>query len=142
MIYLAAPQASYAGLVTAFSTLLLAIGGIITALTVLIPILRGTQKNTKQLAKQEGKLMVIHTLVNSTLSAALQAELDSTRREEMLLRELMTMRSDAGHDISDDQRAALGAVQRKIVDLSQAMADRREQNRLADIQMQRDNEPA
>jgi replicative DNA helicase len=108
---------------------------------VLIPILRGTKKNTEQLAKQEGKLTVIHTLVNSTLSAALQAELDSTRREEMLLRELMTMRSDAGHEISDDQRAALGAVQRKIVDLSRSMADRREQNRLADIQMQRDNEP-
>jgi len=132
MIFLSAPQASYAGIVTASSTLLIAIGGVITALTVLIPILRGTRRNSEQ-------LRVIHTLVNSTLTAALQAELDSTRREEMLLRELLSMREDSGATVSDDQRAALGAVQRKIGELSRAMEDRRMQNRAADIQMQRDN---
>jgi hypothetical protein len=128
----AAPKPTWAGLITAFSTLLLAVGGVITALTVFIPMLRTTRKNSDQ-------LRVIHTLVNSTLTAALQAELDSTRREEMLLRELLSMREDNGSVISDDQRAALGAVQRKIQELTAAMADRSQQNRAANIQMQRDN---
>lgn len=134
-LYLAAavaPKPTWAGLITAFSTLLLAVGGVITALTVFIPMLRTTRKNSDQ-------LRVIHTLVNSTLTAALQAELDSTRREEMLLRELLSMREDSGAQVSDDQRAALGAVQRKIQELTAAMADRAQQNRAANIQMQRDN---
>jgi hypothetical protein len=136
MEILAAPQASYAGLVTAFSTLLLAVGGIITALTLFIPILRGTRKNTESLKRQDSKLEVIHTLVNSTLTAALQSELDATRREEMYLRDNMALRLRGGEETSDDQRAMLGAVQRRITELSGAMRERAQQTRAADIQIQ------
>jgi hypothetical protein len=141
MDFLAAPPpASVAGIITASSTLLIAFGGILTALTVLVPILRRTKENTKAITEGQrvtsAKLEVIHTLVNSTLTAALQSELDSTRREELLLRELMQMRSDAGHPVTDDQRATLGATQRKIRELARAMDDRIRQTRSADIQIE------
>jgi hypothetical protein len=137
-----APQASIAGLITACATVLIAVGGVITALSVLVPILRQTKQNTKNIAENQAvttsKLNVIHTLVNSTLTAALQSELDATRREEMLLRELMSMRGNS----TDDDHAALGAVQRKISELSSAMKDRAEQTRKADIQIAQEHERA
>jgi hypothetical protein len=123
-------------LITASATVLIAIGGVITALSVFLPILRATKQNTRDIAENQAvttsKLNVIHTLVNSTLTAALQSELDATKREEMLLRELMTMR---GTPPTDDQNAMLGSVQRKVDELSAAMVDRQEQTRVADIQI-------
>jgi hypothetical protein len=138
------PPASIAGIITASSTVLIAIGGVITALSVLIPILRATRQNTKDIAENQlvttSKLNVIHTLVNSTLTAALQSELDATKREGLLLNELIAMRNEANAPPSDDQHAALGAVQRKIEELTAAMKDRQEQTRTADIQIAQEHE--
>jgi hypothetical protein len=132
---LAAPQPSWAGIITAFATVIIALGGFVTALGVAIPLLRASKRNTEALAVQESKLNVIHTLVNSTLTAALQAQLDATRRELTLMIELSAMQTEAGHEVSDDRKAAVGALSRKVDELAEAMADRAQQTRVADIQI-------
>jgi hypothetical protein len=121
--------ASLAGIFTASAsvlTALAALGGVVLALAKVLP---GLRRNAAQLE-------IIHTLVNSTLTAALQAELDSTRREAMLLRELMSMREDAGQTITDEQRQALSSVRVRISELSQSMSDRVAQTAAAEKQIQ------
>jgi len=127
---LAGVATSIASIITALTVL---VGAIVGGVKVLMPLLRETRRNTAQLG-------VIHTLVNSTLTAALQSELDATRREEMLLRELMGMRADAGQTISDGQRGALTQIRVKIEMLAQAMSDRRAQQQIADVQIQTERE--
>jgi hypothetical protein len=131
-----APQPSWAGIITACATVLIALGGVITALGVAVPLLRASRRNTEALAVQESKLNVIHTLVNSTLTAALQAQLDATRRELTMMMELTDMQREAGHAVSADRFAALGALRRKVTELTTAMADREQQTRSADTQIQ------
>ena len=144
MFEFAAPQASVAGIFTSIASVITAltvlIGAAVGGLKVLLPMLREVRHNTESLKQQDAKLNVIHTLVNSTLTAALQSELDATRREELLLRELMRMRSEAGHGATDDQTAALGAVQRKIRELTAAMEERAKQTRVADIQIETESQ--
>jgi hypothetical protein len=112
-----------------------AAAGVITALGLLIaaalavPLLRNTKRNNAQ-------LHIIHTLVNSTLTTALQSELDGTKREEMLLRELIRMRSESELEPTDEQKAALSAIRRRIQDLTLAMQDRARQTRAADVQIE------
>lgn len=132
----ATPQPSWAGIITAFATVLIAVGGVITALGVAVPLLRASKRNTEALAVQESKLNVIHTLVNSTLTAALQAQLDATRRELTMMIELSSMQTEAGHQVSDDRKAAIGSLRRKVDELAEAMTDRAQQTRTADIQIE------
>ena len=144
MLLTEAVDSTAAGVITALGTSLIAVGGVITAIGVLIPILRGTRKNTATIDENQkvtvARLAVIHTLVNSTLTAALQSELEGARREELLLRELIQMRTDVGHAVTDDQTAALGAIQRRISELTAATRDRAEQTRAADMQIENERD--
>lgn len=56
-ILAAAPQPSWAGIITAVSTLVLALGGAFTAFGVLLPILRRTKDTQKSIVE-------VHTIVN------------------------------------------------------------------------------
>lgn len=129
-------QSSLAGIITATSTVLIALGGLVTALGVAVPLLRTSKRNSEALAVQESKLNVIHTLVNSTLTAALQAQLDATRRELSMTVELSSMQTEAGREVSEDRRAAIGALRRKVDELEEGMADRAQQTRSANIQIE------
>jgi UPF0716 family protein affecting phage T7 exclusion len=65
---------SVATLVTAIATALIAIGGVITSVTVLLPILRGTRANSRQIIE-------VHTMVN-------QQRTDQLRYQERLIEAL------------------------------------------------------
>ena len=65
---------SIANLVTAIASVLIAIGGVITSLTVLLPILRGTKANARSIVE-------VHTIVN-------QQRTDSLRYQERLIEAL------------------------------------------------------
>ena len=67
---------SLAGIITAVATVLIAIGGLITSITVLLPILRGTRANTAQIAE-------VHVMVNQRLT-------DAQRYQERLMEELVS----------------------------------------------------
>lgn len=55
---------SVAGIITAFSTVLIATGGIIAALTIFLPVLRVARQNTKQIAEVSTQVADVHTIVN------------------------------------------------------------------------------
>jgi hypothetical protein len=55
---------SIAGIITACATVLLAVGGVLTAISVLLPILRGTRDNAAALAANSTALGEVHEIVN------------------------------------------------------------------------------
>jgi hypothetical protein len=76
---------SVAGVITASATVLIAVGGIISALTLFIPILRETRANKRAIGE-------VHTIVN-------QQRTDSQNYQAALIRAL----TKAGVDIPIDQ---------------------------------------
>jgi hypothetical protein len=79
------PDSTLAGIITAISTLFIAVGGVITALTLLIPILRGTRENKASIGE-------VHTIVN-------QQRTDSMRYQRALILALQ----EKGIDVPKDQ---------------------------------------
>lgn len=75
-------------------------------------------------AKTNGKLDVIHTLVNSNMTAAMQAELDAIRREIVMMREVVALNLAAGREPTVEALAAIEATQVKITTLEAQLADR------------------
>lgn len=72
---------SVAGIITAVATALIALGGVITAITVLIPILRGTRDNARTIDAVHGQVAEVHTMVN-------QQRTDAMRYQERLVEAL------------------------------------------------------
>jgi uncharacterized membrane protein len=70
------------------------------------------------------KLDVIHTLVNSNMTAAMQAELDAIRREIVMMREVVALNLAAGRQPTVEALAAIEATQVKITTLEAQLADR------------------
>lgn len=91
-------------------------------------LLAANERVARDTAATNGKLDVIHTLVNSTLSAALQAELDAT------VRELTWMRRASGTRPGAEERATIEATELRIQELRAVLLDRLEQTRIADAQ--------
>lgn len=81
------------------------------------------------------KLDVIHTLVNSNMTAALQGELDSARANLATLRELIGLRVAQGQEPDEDTRVALKALEDKVGRLAANLHDRIEQTKVADAQI-------
>jgi hypothetical protein len=81
------------------------------------------------------KLDIIHTLVNSTLTAALQAQLDASRRELVMMLELADMQKAAGETVSAQRLASIAALRRKVGELSAQMQEREVQTRTAETQI-------
>lgn len=74
--------------------------------------------------KTFGKLDEIHTLVNSNMTAAMQAELDATVREVAMMREVGALHLAAGRDPSAEAEAAIVATEGRIAELRSALEDR------------------
>lgn len=70
------------------------------------------------------KLEIIHTLVNSTLTASIESDLEATKQGLTTMRELAAERKLAGRDIAPETVAAMAAAEAKIDFLTQKMADR------------------
>jgi hypothetical protein len=81
-----------------------------------------------------GKLDVIHTLVNSNMTAAMQAELDRTQEVLVMLREVIALNEAAGRAASPETLARIDATERKVGELVAALNDRLTQTRIAQQQ--------
>lgn len=81
------------------------------------------------------KLDVIHTLVNSNMTAALQGELDAARAQLVTLRELIGLRVAQGQEPNDDTRSALATLEDKVGRLAANLRDRIAQTAVADAQI-------
>jgi hypothetical protein len=130
MVLADAPQPSWAGVITACASLFSAFALVITAAGVALVNRRNSLHMEENQKETTSRLAVIHTLVNSTLTAAYQGQLDATRRELTMMRELA-----AAQPASDDRLAGIGALQRKVDELTATMRTREEQTRSADIQI-------
>jgi len=86
-------------------------------------------------AVTSGKLDVIHTLVNSNMTAAMQAELAATVRELASLREIVNLNRAAGREPSAAALAAIGAAEVRVRELEAALRDRLQAQATVDHQL-------
>ena len=96
-------------------------------------------ENNKVVAKTaretNSKLDVIHTLVNSNMTAALQDQLDETKARIVVLKEVIALRVDAGKAPDPDALGVLAAAEEKAQKLGADLRDRLEQTKVADAQI-------
>jgi hypothetical protein len=71
------------------------------------------------------KLDVIHTLVNSSMTAAMQAELDATIRELAMMHEIVELKEAAGKKPLPVAERAITLTEGRIAELEHQLADRR-----------------
>lgn len=90
------------------------------------------------LSRQEtyAQLSALHTLGNSHTTALVRAELDSTRREVLALREIMVLKAEAGHTPSVDALAVIETAERRIAELEKFMVQRKLTDELALAQIE------
>ena len=81
-----------------------------------------------------GKLDIIHTLVNSNMTAAMQSELDATIRELAMMKEVIGLKEAAGHSPSPDTLGAVKFTDKKIKELQAGLSDRLRQSKVVDSQ--------
>lgn len=81
-------------------------------------------------ALTNGKLDQIHTLVNSNMTAAMQAELDATRALLAMMREFRDFKATAGKPASRQALAAIEETERKVGELATTLDDRLAQTRV------------
>lgn len=81
------------------------------------------------------KLEVIHGLVNSSLTSAMQSEHDAIAAQLILLKELTQIRKDAGKEPSTETISALGALEAKLAELTIHLAERAKQAEVAAAQV-------
>ena len=76
------------------------------------------------------KLDVIHTLVNSNMTAALQSEFEATSRELSMMREVIDLKRIGGHEPTIASLAAIEATEIKLQELEAVLADRARQQQI------------
>jgi hypothetical protein len=135
----AATAPSWAGIITAVTSLVIAVGGAITAVSMALTRRRASRRLDAYQQDTTSRLRVIHGLVNSTLTASMQSDLDASRRELLITREVAQLRSDAGQPVPAGFTAAVDALERKIAALTLAMQDRLDQAAAMDRQMLADS---
>lgn len=81
------------------------------------------------------KLDQIHTLVNSNMTAAMQSELDATKRELAMMNEVIDLKKAAGRPPTQDVLSTLEITKAKISELEAQLADRLKQTKLAETQL-------
>jgi replicative DNA helicase len=85
-------------------------------------------------AETNEKLDVIHTLVNSNMTAAMQSEYDATVRELAMMREVVALKKAAGEQPSPEAVAAIDATEQKIAQLAAELSDRLKQANIVEAQ--------
>lgn len=81
------------------------------------------------------RLDVIHTLVNSNMTSALQGELDSNRATLALLRELIALHKTQGNEPNEATLAEEATLEANVQRLAANLRDRLEQTKVADAQI-------
>lgn len=80
------------------------------------------QRNTEDNGR---KLDVIHSLVNSNMTAMMQQAIDATARELALMEEVVDLKSTQGRQPSAETQDAISATRERLEELRAAMADRK-----------------
>jgi hypothetical protein len=83
-----------------------------------------------------GKLDVIHTLVNSNYTSALQSELSTMKRELVLLLSVIDLKKAAGQSSNGDAANEIASTRAKIAELEATLADRLKQTKIIEKQQE------
>ena len=81
--------------------------------------------NQENSDKQLDKLGVIHTLVNSGMTAAIQAELDATIRELALMHEIIDLKVTSGGKPLPVAERAVVLTEARVAELTAVLKDRK-----------------
>jgi len=92
-------------------------------------------ENTRQQLKE------IHVLVNSDMTTALQDTLESTERELVSLRKLLSLDAERGHHPSVDDLAMIEATESRIADMRSELITRLKQTKAVDLSREDPPEP-
>ncbi len=87
-------------------------------------LLAANERVAETTATTNAKLDVIHVLVNSSMTAAMQAELDATVRELAMMGEVIELKRANGHEPSIAALAAVKTTELRIGELKATLADR------------------
>lgn len=79
----------------------------------------------------------VHILVNSTMTASVQANLDATERELAMTLEVIALRRDAGREPTPESIAAVDSARERIAALRETLADRVKQTEIGEAQIHR-----
>jgi hypothetical protein len=95
-------------------------------------LLAENKKVAKTAEVTNGKLDVIHILVNSNMTAAMQSELDATRREVVGLKEIVRLNQQIGQEPSQEALLAITDTEEKVAKLEAELRDRLKQTKVAE----------
>ena len=112
----------------------------VTAAEVARQIVKSNELVVSGIDASNSKLDVVHTLVNSQMTTALESELGATERQLALMHELSAMRAGAGLVPSQESDIAIHATEEKIVRLKSDLKIRARQ--AATVAKQIAEEPA
>jgi uncharacterized protein Yka (UPF0111/DUF47 family) len=98
-------------------------------------LLEANEKVAERAEVTNSKLDVIHTLVNSNMTAAMQAELDATTRELAMMKEVVRLNKVMGHEPSKEALSAIDTTLRRIDELRVNMEDRYKQSKIVELQI-------
>lgn len=93
------------------------------------------ERVAKSTRKTQEQLDVIHTLVNSDKTAAMQREADDAEARLILLLEINRLHVAAGNEPSAESLAAIKATEQKIEALNAELEDRYRQQRAIESQL-------
>ena len=79
------------------------------------------------------QLQQIHTLVNSNMTAEMQARLVATQGQLVLMRRVLELNEEAGQRPTQDELAAIDAIILLVTELEAALADRLEKTVAAEL---------
>jgi len=88
-------------------------------------LLANNERVARTQTETNGKLDVIHTLVNSNMTAAMQSEFDAVTRELAMMREVASLKQAAGHKPDAATLAAIEATEARLHELDANLADRK-----------------
>jgi hypothetical protein len=124
-------QPTLPGIITSITGIATVVGIIVTVVVGFYQIrrLRDETKHAEAVARRADeessrKLGIIHELVNSTLTASIESDLEATRQALAMMRDLVSEREASGHDVPVETLAAIRAAEVKIDRLTQQIADR------------------
>lgn len=83
-----------------------------------------TERAASKAQETNNKLDVIHTLVNSNLTAAMQSEHDAIVRELAMIYEVIDLKKKAGHKPTVEALAAVKSTETRLSELHEQIAER------------------
>lgn len=99
-------------------------------------VVEAAKKVAKTAKTSDKKLDEIHILVNSNMTAAMQAELDARIGQLLLMKEVIELKKALGKTPLKDALVAVESTEEKITELRTKLADRLRQTKLAEKQVE------